>query len=77
MNITLSVDKTLIEKARRYAKKQNTTLNNLVREYLKKITGQSNNDKAADEFESIALEYGGKSSRDYQFNRDEIYKRTR
>ena len=77
MNITLSADKTLIEKARRYAKKQNTTLNNLVRAYLKKITGQADDDKNADEFEIIALEHGGKSSKDYKFNREEIYKRAK
>ena len=75
MNITLSADKILIEKARRYANKQNTTLNNLVREYLKKITGQTDGDKAAKEFEAIARDYGGKSSRDYKFSREEIYKR--
>jgi hypothetical protein len=76
MNITLSADKTLIEKARRYAKKQNTTLNNLVRDYLKKITGYADANKAADEFEAIAMENAGKSSKDYKFNRENIYKRT-
>ncbi len=73
MNITLSADKKIIEKARMYARKQNTSLNNLVREYLKKITDHADADKAAEEFESIALEYGGKSGRDYKFNREEIY----
>jgi hypothetical protein len=77
MNITLSADKTLIEKARRYAKKQNTTLNNLVREYLRKITGHTDVDKAADEFEAIAIEHGGKSPKAYKFNREEIYERTK
>jgi hypothetical protein len=76
MNITLSADKSLIDKARRYAKKQNTTLNNLVREYLKKITGHTDHDKNADEFERIALEHAGKSSKDYKFHREEIYERT-
>jgi hypothetical protein len=76
MNITLSADKTLIEKARRYAKKQNTTLNNLVRDYLRKITGHTDVEKAADEFETIAMENGGKSSKEYKFNREEIYERT-
>lgn len=77
MNITLSADKSLIEKARKYAKKQNTTLNNLVREYLRKITGHTDTDKVADEFEAIALEHGGKSAMDYKFNREEIYKRAK
>ena len=34
MNITLSADKGLIAKSRRYARKNNTTLNSLVRNYL-------------------------------------------
>ncbi len=75
MNITLSADKSLIEKARMYAKKHNTTINNLVREYLRKITNHSDIDKAADEFEAIALEHSGKSSHDYKFNREDIYNR--
>ena len=75
MNITLSAEKSLIDKARRYAKKQNTTLNNLVREYLRRITSDGVADKAANEFEAIALEHAGKSTRDYKFNREEIYQR--
>ena len=54
MNITLSADKSLIAKARKYAQKHNTTLNNLVREYLKKIVNNSDVDKAADEFEKLS-----------------------
>ncbi|NOQ97589.1 MAG: hypothetical protein GQ561_05440 [Calditrichae bacterium] len=73
MNITLSADKKIIEKARMYARRQNTSLNNLVREYLIRITDHTNADKAAEEFASIALEYGGKSGSDYKFNREDIY----
>ena len=74
MNITLSADKKLIDKARMYARKHNTSLNNLVREYLKRITEHTDTDKAAAEFASIALEYGGKSGSDYTFSKEEIYK---
>ena len=73
MNITLSADKKIIEKARIYARKQNTSLNNLVREYLKRITDHTDAERASEEFESIALEYGGKSGSDYKFNREDIY----
>jgi hypothetical protein len=75
MNITLSADKSLITKARRYAQKHNTTLNNLVREYLKKIADHSDIDKASDEFEKNALSYAGKSDKNYKFKREEIYDR--
>jgi hypothetical protein len=73
MNITLSANKSLIAKARKYAQKHNTTLNNLVREYLKKIVNNSDADKAADEFEKNALSHSCKSDRDYRFKRDDIY----
>ena len=75
MNITLSADKTLIQKARLYAKRQNTTLNNLVREFLVSITGHADINKAADEFEDIAMKYAGKSDENFKFSRDGIYKR--
>jgi hypothetical protein len=75
MNITLSADKDLISNSRLYAEKHNTTLNNLVREYLKRITNESEGRKIAEEFETLARDNGGKSSRDYKFNRDEIYDR--
>jgi len=75
MNITLSADKSLIAKARKYAQKHNTTLNNLVREYLKKIVYNSDSDKAADEFEKNALSHAGKSDLNYRFKREDVYTR--
>lgn len=75
MNITLSADKDLINNSRWYAKKHNTTLNNLVREYLRHITNDSSGKNIAEEFELLARDSSGKSSMDYKFNRDEIYNR--
>ena len=75
MNITLSADKDLINNSRLYAEKHNTTLNNLVREYLKHITNDSSGENIAREFEVLARDNGGKSSIDYKFDRDEIYDR--
>ena len=75
MNITLSADKTTIERARNYARKHNTSLNNLVRDYLKKITNSYDLEAIADEFENIALSHSGKSEESFKFNRDEIYSR--
>lgn len=73
MNITLSADKTLIEKSRAYARKHNTSLNQLVRDYLMKLVGQENTEMLAAEFEALSLEYPGKSDQGYRFDRDEIY----
>ena len=75
MNITLSADKGLIEKSRRYARKNNTTLNSLVRTYLSKIAGGGNPSSVADEFESLAKSKAGKSPLEYKFDRDEIHRR--
>jgi hypothetical protein len=75
MNITLSADEKLIKRARNYARKHHTTLNNLVREYLVKIVNAKADDRAASEFEKNAITYAGRSDSNYNFKRDEIYNR--
>ena len=75
MNITLSADKMLIEKSRDYAKKHNTTINNLIREYLKRIVNEREIEQISLEFENLAKSQAGESPADYHFNRDEIYSR--
>lgn len=75
MNITLSADKDLIDRSRHYAKKHNITLNNLIREYLKRIVNGMEIEEISLEFEKLARLQGGTSSTDYNFNRDEIYSR--
>jgi len=75
MNIKLSADKSTIEKAKKYAKKHNTSLNKLLRDYLKKLSDSANTVAIADEFERIALSQSGESEKDFKFIRDEIYTR--
>lgn len=75
MNITLSADKKLIMKTREYAKKHNTTLNNLIREYLKLLVNETAFENAASEFEYLALNKAGKSPAGYKFIRKDIYSR--
>ena len=75
MNITLSADEKLIDNSRVYAEKHNTTLNNLIREYLKSITNEKTVNEAALEFENLARKAGGESPVNFKFNRDEIYGR--
>ena len=75
MNITLSTDKKIIDNARLYAEKHNTTLNNLVREYLVQITNRMSTHDTAREFENMARNSGGESAENFKFNRDEIYGR--
>ena len=75
VNITLSADKGLIVKSRRYARKNNTTVNSLVRSYLSKIAGGASSSSTADEFESLASSKAGRSPSRYKFDRDEIHER--
>ena len=75
MNITLSADKSLIEKTRKYAKKHHTTLNNLIRDYMKKLVNASDALQNVSEFEEIAKSHAGKSPVGYKFNREDIYTR--
>lgn len=75
MNITLSADEKLIKKAREYAKRHNSSLNNLVRSYLEQITNEINGEEAAQEFELLCTENAGESDKGYPFNRSEEYKR--
>jgi hypothetical protein len=75
MNITLSADEELIRKAREYAKRHNSSLNNLVRSYLEQITNEMNREEAAQEFEALCTENAGESDPGYRFNRAEEYKR--
>ena len=75
MNITLSADEKLIMKSLQYAKKLNTTLNNLIREYLKQLVNETDSENAASEFEYLAINKAGRSPEGYKFIRKDIYSR--
>ncbi len=75
MNITLSADAKLIKKGREYAKAHNTSLNQLVRDFLRRVTGGSDVEKAADEFLNLAKTMPGYSENGFKFSRDAIYDR--
>jgi len=75
MNITLSADEKLIRSAREYARKHNTTINNMVREYLFQVVHNSDYTQLAEEFAENAIRFSGKSDQDFKFNRDSIYNR--
>lgn len=76
MNITLSADKQLVEKSRKYAREHNTSLNNLVREYLSRICGNQDGADSAEEFMTLANTMSGQSPEGYKFDRESIYDRT-
>ena len=74
-NITLSADDKLIADARAYAQAHDTTLNQLVREYLTRISGQFDSEEAAGEFAALARTGAGRSAEDWTFDRGEIHRR--
>jgi len=75
MNITLSADKKTISNSRRYAKEHGTSLNSLIRDYLKKISGESDHKTNAQEFSQLAKSMAGRSEPGFRFNRDAMHNR--
>jgi hypothetical protein len=74
MNITLSADEKLIKKAREYAKARNTTLNQMIRDYLSQLVQHKSRQEAAKEFRRIAEESPGRSPKGWRFNRNKIHR---
>jgi hypothetical protein len=62
MNITLSARDELVEQAREYAREHGTSLNQLIRDHLEQLVGETPRDQAADEFAAVAREMGGSSA---------------
>jgi antitoxin component of RelBE/YafQ-DinJ toxin-antitoxin module len=72
MNITLSVDEQLVERARKNADAMGTSLNQLVRDYIKKLARVEDTERIIEEFEKLS---GKGDSGGWRFNRDELYER--
>lgn len=78
MNITLSADEKLIEKARAAAAARGTTLNEMIRNYMRQLTGETmTRQEAADEFVRLALSNPGRTPEGWKFNREEAHERGR
>lgn len=75
MNITLSADAKLIKKSREYARAHDTSLNQLVRDYLARLSGGYEAEEMADEFVRLASKMAGRSERGFKFDRDAIHDR--
>ncbi|HVV88318.1 MAG TPA: DUF6364 family protein [Kofleriaceae bacterium] len=61
MNITLSLDDQVVEKAREVARQQGKSLNALVREFLERLTGAQPGATTADELLQLMRKHGGRS----------------
>lgn len=72
MNVTLSVDDRLVERARRVAHASGTSLNQMIREYLAQVAGDD--DKVGELAELRSLSGTG-SRRSWRFDRAELHER--
>jgi hypothetical protein len=74
MNITLSVDEQVAQKAREAAKKMGKSLNQVVRDYLEQLAGEANRGQQWELFEARCLQSQGRLG-DWKFDRDEANER--
>ena len=74
MNITLSIDEKLVERARRLAAAHGTSLNQMIRRLLEEATAASSVDQLVGELEELWATDEGDSG-GQTWNRDELYDR--
>lgn len=72
MNVTLSLDDRLVDRARSVARASGTSLNQMIRDYVTQVAGDD--DKTCELTELRALSGTG-SRRGWQFDRDELHER--
>lgn len=73
VNVTLSIDDQVVERARKKAEALGKSLNQLIREYLQRLGGSDDAERWAAELKSLS---GTGDSRGWKFNRDEIHERS-
>jgi antitoxin component of RelBE/YafQ-DinJ toxin-antitoxin module len=74
VNVTLSIDDEVLQEARRRADAMGTSLNQLVRDYLKQLAGNSDRNADAMDFERLSRLSPG-NSHGWKFNREELHER--
>ena len=73
MNVTLSIDEQVVERARKRADALGKSLNELIRDYLQKVAGGDDPERSIEEFERLS---GTGNSHGQRFNRDEAHERS-
>lgn len=74
MNITLSVDEQVAQRAREAAQKMGKSLNQMVRDYLEQLAGGSRREQLWAQFEARCLQSPAQL-KGWRFNRDEANER--
>ncbi len=73
MNITLSIDEETANHARQIASNMGTSLNQLIRDYLERLTNTAQSEEDLQEFIRLS---GQGNAEGWKFNRDELHERT-
>lgn len=74
-NIALSADSELVRRSRAYASAHHTSLNQLVRDYLLRLTGGLAPEDSAAEFARVARQHAGRSAVAGRLDREAIHRR--
>ena len=72
MNLTISVDDSLLERARQLASRRGTSVQELIRGYLEMIAGRASGEAAGRELLDLMQSDGGHSG-GRRFRREEAY----
>jgi len=71
MNLTLSVDKRIVDRARKKAHSLGETLNQLISDYLQSLAAEDDPECSIQELRALS---GRGDSRGRRFSRDQIYR---
>lgn len=74
MNLTLSVDDGVVERAREVARQQGKSLNAVIREFLERMVGAQAGTTTADELLGLMRKHGGHSG-GKKITREDAYRR--
>ena len=75
MQITVSIDDVVADRATAYAQAHDTTIEQLFHDYLRCLAAQLDPEQAAAEFLRLARTQAGRSEEGYVFDRDAIHER--
>ena len=75
MNVTLSIDERLVERARKKAEALGKSLNQLIRDYLERLAGGGDPERDLEELERLST-HGRGRSRGWRFRRDDLHERS-
>lgn len=75
MNVTLSIDDRIVERARERAAALGKSLNQAVRDYLAQLGGEGDVEDSIREMRELSAKGGG-NRRGWKFDREELHERT-